>query len=414
MAAVNVPLEALRACLAYAIERVPHYRARAAAYDPALAASRASFARVPLLTKDAVRAALPFGLLADGVSVTAGLRDGSLETLATSGTAGERISVYADTGHVGVPADDLELWAIEPDPRLQRLVVLTSPQCLGTSCDGTYESRLRGGGCQLILPSTEEPLLMERELAEAILGDIARMDAGELFVNPVYLHALVRASRTYGLALPQPELILLSYQYPTRCQRRALAEAFPRAKIYSFYGASELGGATVGIECRHGRMHVWHEQAYVEIVDDDGAPVADGGCGGVAITTLGIWVMPIVRYLIGDLGRLRDERCACPLGAYPTLEHHGRAQDALIVDGRVITTRDIDDAIGAPPGLDVWQVIQRGGELEVRCVAALDHALDAGAVAEAVSRRTGLPARGREVDAIDPERSGKLAHTRRA
>lgn len=410
---MNVPLDALRACLEYAVAQVPHYRARAADYDPDRARSRATFGSLPLLTKEAVRAALPFGLLADCVSVRAGLQDGTLESVSTSGTGGERISIWADARHVGIPADDLELWGLEPSPRLQRLAILASPQCLGKPCDGTFESRLRGAGRSLILPSTDEPLAMERELASAISADLARMDAGELFVNPVYLHGLVRACRTFGLRLPEPELILLSYQYATRCQRRALAEAFPGARIYSFYGASELGGATVGIECKHSRMHVWHEQAYVEIVDDRGLLVADGGRGHIAVTTPGIRVMPLVRYLVGDLGCLRDEPCACPLGAFPTLEHHGRERDALLVRGRLFSTRDVDDAIGAPPGLDAWQVVQRDDELEVRCVPALDADLDAALVAEAVGALTGVRVHPRIVGAIDPEPSGKLAHTRR-
>lgn len=404
---MNPPLDALRAGLRYAIERVPYYRARAAAYDPSL-----DFARVPLLTKDALRAALPLDLLADGVDLTAGLRDGALESLSTSGTGGERITVWGDANHVGVPADDLELWGLAPIERLKRLAVFASPQCLGKSCDGTYDSRLRADGAQLILPSTDEPLLMDRELVEAIVGEIAKLDAGQLFVNPVYLHALVRACREHEIALPEPELVLLTYQYATRCQRRALAQAFPRAKIYSFYGASELGGATVAIECKHGKLHVWHDQAYVEAVDDDGQSVRAGQRGDLAITTIGIWVMPLVRYLVGDLGILRDDPCTCPLGTFPTLEHHGRKRDALAIGSRLVSTRDVDDVIGAPDDLDVWQVELRGRELELRCVPALGATLDPAPIAERVAALAGLPVHARIVDAIDPEPSGKVAHTR--
>jgi phenylacetate-CoA ligase len=406
---VTAPLAALRGCLEFAVAEVPYYRARAAAYDPDHARSPGAFARLPLLTKDGLRAALPLDLLSDRASRARV----PLERLTTSGTAGDRITVWADADHVGVPADDLALWALEPDPRLQRVAILTSPQCLGRSCDGTFESRLRAGGTQLILPSTEEPLALDRDLAAAIVAEIGRLDAGELFANPVYLHAVVRACRRFGLALPAPALILLSYQYATRCQRRALAEAFPRARIYSVYGASELGGATVGIECKHARMHVWHDQAYVEVVDDDGRPVDAGVRGNLVITTLGIWVSPLVRYAIGDLGAVHDAPCACPLGAFPTLDHHGRKQDALVVGARSVTTREVDDAIGAPTGLDVWQVEQRGAQLELRCVPALDAALDTAPIAARVAALTGLPVRAVIVDEIDPEPSGKVAHTRR-
>ncbi len=398
----------MRASLEDAIAHVPFYRSRSASYAIEHAESLAAFARVPLLTKPALRAALPFEILSDRAN------GANLDTLRTSGTGGERLTVMVDPAHVGIPAEDLALWGLPRDPRLKRVAVLASPECLGRSCDGTYESRLDPSGRQLILPSTDEPLLLERPVAETIVAELARFDAGELFANPVYLHALVRACRRDHIALPDLALILLSYQHTTRCQRRAIADAFPRARIASLYGASELGGATVGIECLHGRMHAWFDQAFVEILDDNGARVPDGARGQLAITTLGIWVMPLIRYLIGDLGILRDEPCTCPLGAFPTLEHHGRAQDALHVAGRVFSTRDIDDAIGAPDGLDVWQVVQRGETLELRCVPALDTRLDLEAVAELVARATGARVTPRIVDAIDPELSGKIAHTRRS
>jgi phenylacetate-CoA ligase len=409
----TLPVDALRACLAYAAAEVPYYRARAADYDPARTRSREDFARVPFLTKDAVRAALPFDLLSDRVSIRTGSQDGTLEQLSTSGTAGERITVWADARHVGIPNDDLVLWGLEPIERLQRLAVLTSPQCLGKSCDGTYESRLRGEGSQLILPTNEEPLALERDHAQLIVEELARIDAGELFANPVYLHGLVRACREFDLPLPVLDLVLLSYQYTTHCQRQALAQAFPRAKLYGFYGASELGGATVGIECKHGRMHAWHEQAFVEVVDDDGRVVAGGILGNLVITTLNIWVAPLVRYQIGDLGVVREEPCTCPLGRFPTLVHHGRKADALVVGDRRFSTRQVDDAIGAPPGLDVWQVAQTGDELVLRCIPSIGATLDAAAIASTVSELVGAPIEARIVDSIDPEASGKLAHTRR-
>jgi len=395
-------LAALRLHLAYAVACVPYYRARAAHYDPDRASSWAAFSRVPLLTRDDVRAALPLELLADHVDVRAGLADGTLERLHTSGTGGERLSVVADAHHRGVPADDLALYGAPPSARLQRLAVLASPECLGRACDGTYASRLRQDGAQLILPSTDEPLLFDEDLARVVVDELARFDAGELFASPVHLHALVRACRAHDLPLPRLELVLLTYQYATQCQRRAIERAFPTAVVRSLYGASELGNATPAVECLRGRLHVQETECFVEIVD-----------GHVVLTTLGNLVTPLVRYRIGDLGALVDAPCDCPLAGAPTLVHHGRARDRLVVDGRTFTTRDVDLAIGAPVGLDAWQLVHGGGgDLELRLVPALDAAPDVDAVVDAVARSVGRRPRARVVDVIDAEPSGKIAHTR--
>ena len=55
-------------------------------------------------------------------------------------------------------------------------------------------------------------------------------------------------------------------------------------------------------ECSEGRGgHPNPELAIVEILDENGMPVADGEIGEVAVTTLGVEGMPLLRYKTGDL-----------------------------------------------------------------------------------------------------------------
>lgn len=81
---------------------------------------------------------------------------------------------------------------------------------------------------------------------------------------------------------------------------------------------------------------------------------------------------------------------------------------------RVITTRDVDEALGDVRGLDVYQIEQRGPEIEARLLPSLDEPLDTRAVRDALDSIGLSSARIREVDNLDPEPSGKIPLTVRA
>ena len=68
----------------------------------------------------------------------------------------------------------------------------------------------------------------------------------------------------------------------------------------------------LGAECeRHEGLHLTAEQTLLEIVDDEGHPVAPGTEGNVVVTDLYNYGMPFIRYRIGDVGSLDRSACAC-------------------------------------------------------------------------------------------------------
>ena len=65
-----------------------------------------------------------------------------------------------------------------------------------------------------------------------------------------------------------------------------IQEKWPEVKLYATYSSTEMG-ATFS-ECDYGMGgHVHPELIIVEIIGDDGMPVADGEPGEVVVTTLG-------------------------------------------------------------------------------------------------------------------------------
>ncbi|NNM00135.1 MAG: phenylacetate--CoA ligase family protein [Gammaproteobacteria bacterium] len=86
---------------------------------------------------------------------------------------------------------------------------------------------------------------------------------------------------------------------------RALA-----TRVCQSYGLNEAG--LVAARCPAGnRYHVHTEHAVVEIVDDDGQPVAHGQRGRIVITVTSNPALPLIRYDTGDLAVALHDDCPC-------------------------------------------------------------------------------------------------------
>ena len=80
------------------------------------------------------------------------------------------------------------------------------------------------------------------------------------------------------------------------------------ARVIETYGCNETG--TVAYECPAGSLHVFAEHVEVEILRE-GQPVEPGETGDIALTCTTNRVMPLIRYRVGDRGRLSPEPCSC-------------------------------------------------------------------------------------------------------
>ncbi len=60
-------------------------------------------------------------------------------------------------------------------------------------------------------------------------------------------------------------------------------------------------------------LNLFHQ--YIEILDDKGEPCKPGEIGQVYVTTLNNYVMPLIRYQIGDMAiPAKNEQCSCGRG----------------------------------------------------------------------------------------------------
>jgi len=158
-------------------------------------------------------------------------------------------------------------------------------------------------------------------------------------------------------------------------QRRTIAEAF-QCPVRETYGMTELVAAAS--ECPAGRLHQWPEIGWVEVLEDN-QPVAKGDAGDFVCTGLLNPDMPLVRYRVGDRGRLSadDRRCACGR-TLPSIQRvEGRSNDMLVTaDGRSVYW--LNPVFYDVPVREAQIIQDRLDHVRVRFVAASGFGREAG------------------------------------
>ena len=122
--------------------------------------------------------------------------------------------------------------------------------------------------------------------------------------------------------LPMPGTLIGVYstaEVLNDSQRQQMEQAFG-CKVFNQYGSREI--PNIACECRQGHMHVFTDMVMLESV-----PLENEN--RLLVTSLTNRLMPMIRYDIGDTGRLLDGECACGL-PFPLMEMELCRQNDLI------------------------------------------------------------------------------------
>jgi phenylacetate-coenzyme A ligase PaaK-like adenylate-forming protein len=281
--------------------------------------------------------------------------------------------------------------------------VLTTPACGAGTCHvGRLTAAERQIDGMLFFNESADPTHWTDEECARMLGEWRDFAPRGIEADPAYLAIIARIALQHGMRPPPPDFVTLTYETTTRAMRRDIGRAVD-APLYQLYGATETG--VLFMECEHGRLHPNERHSHVDLVPLPGSE----RLARVLVTTLGRAWMPLLRYEIGDVVRVADERvCGCGLRTDgPLVERvEGRLSDCIVVRGETITPLMLDDTIHAALGpddtLEQWQL---NGDvlLVVDSVSRDSAAVAARAVAELLAR----PIRGERVRAVAPEVSGK-------
>lgn len=178
------------------------------------------------------------------------------------------------------------------------------------------------------------------------------------------------------IGMPVPLLGLMRWMGSPGSLRRALVsgdacpggvmlelERLLGTRLFPHYGSREmcLGGA---VTCpAHEGMHLRENHVIAEIVSPEGEALPDGEFGELAVTTVDMQAMPLIRYKTGDYTRFLPGPCPCG-GVTRRLDTVRRARE-------VPDIVDLDSALFALPGLVDYSARLDGGQLIVDAVGTV-------------------------------------------
>ncbi len=393
-------LAALRRVLHHAAATVPYYRDLFARlrFVPDDVATFDDLERLPLLTKADVR--------------TRG------DELLSEAYRGTRLTRKRTSGSTGVP---LTVWLDAEGLCWKRACTLRSDEWSGWR-RGERMAKAWGNPDykQFGLKGWLRNALYER----AIHLNTLRMSPGDLrdFAKRLHreqpslifghAHSLFLIADTIereGLPAYAPRGIIATSMVLHDFQRRRIEAVF-NCPVTNRYGCEEV--SLIACECEaHRGMHVNADSVYVETVKDGRRVV--GEPGGIVVTDLSNFAMPLVRYQIGDAGVLSDRVCPCGRGL-PMLESlEGREADYVVTaSGDLVSGISLTENFAVlVPGVAQLQIVQEEvRSFTFRIVRGADFtAASERKVADLVVERFGRGTRHRLefVEAIPQEPSGK-------
>lgn len=140
---------------------------------------------------------------------------------------------------------------------------------------------------------------------------------------PSALFYLARRLKEQGVGAPLASFARVGGEQLFSFQRAAI-ERYLGARVIDSYGFTEVGA--IAGECPAGSMHIYADQLRLEVLDRDRA-VAPGDFGDIVLTGLRNTAMPLVRYRVGDRGRVLPNPCVCGLPHPVLADLQARASD---------------------------------------------------------------------------------------
>ena len=300
--------------------------------------------KLPFVTKDDLRQAYPYGLLARP------LKD-CVRIQSTSGTTGKRVVAFY-TQH------DIDLW----EDCCARAIVAAG----GTDedvCQVSYGyglftggPGLNGGshkvGCLTIPTSsgnTERQIMFIRDLNATILC-----------CTPSYAAYLAESMKEMGLTPDQIPLKagIFGAEAWSQEMRQNIEETLG-IKAYDIYGLTELSGPGVSFECSaQTGMHINEDHFIAEIIDPNtGEVLPEGSKGELVFTSITKEAFPLLRYRTRDICVLRHEDCPCGRTHIKMSKPMGRSDDMLIIKGVNVFPSQIETVLMGQSFAPNYQII---------------------------------------------------------
>ena len=311
----------LRRLIRHAYRHVPYYRQMMEnlGLEPKDIVSLDDLRKLPMLSKKQLRENLYFDLFS-GTHIKK-----EMVRICTSGSTGEPLVTYAERRQLEMRwastlrAYEWTGWKFgDSQVRLwHQTIGMSFSQVVREKTDAWFMNRI-------FIPAYE----IREDNIEDFLRRIRRhrpvlMDGYAESFN--FLAHYSQQAKKSGI---RPKAIMSSAQVMPDHVRAKIQSTFS-TEVFDKYGSREFSG--IAYECEaHDGHHVMAESYIVEVLVDN-RPAKPGEIGEIVITDLNNFSVPLIRYRIGDLTTMMEDRpCACGRGMPKLGRIEGRAQAIIL------------------------------------------------------------------------------------
>lgn len=314
-------------------ENVPYYRKKMdeAGVKPEDIKELSDITKLPFLTKDDLRDAYPYDLMALPVSECVRIHS-------TSGTTGRRVVDFYTQNDIDKWEDGCARAICAAGGTKEDVVQVSYGYGLFTGGSG-----LNGGshkvGC-LTLPmssgNTDRQLQFMCDLGTTILC-----------CTPSYAAYLAESINERGI---KDQIKVKAGIFGAEAWSEEMRHDIEKnlgIKAYDIYGLTEIEGPGVAFECEaQDGMHICEDYFIPEIVDlDTLEPVPDGQIGELVFTCFAKEAFPLIRYRTKDITYITHEKCMCGRTHARIHRLMGRTDDMLIIKGVNVYPSQIEEVL---------------------------------------------------------------------
>lgn len=282
--------------------------------------SRDDLYKLPFLTKNDLREAYPYGLLAAPL-------DDCVRIQSTSGTTGKRVVAFYTQGDIDLWEDCCARAIVAAGGTKSDIVQVAYGYGLFTGGPG-----LNGGshkvGC-LTLPMSSGNTQRQIQFIQDLHSTI-------LCCTPSYAAFIGETFQEMGIA-PE-EISLKAGIFGAEAWSEEMRRDIERKlgiHAYDIYGLTEISGPGVSFECEaQTGMHINEDHFIAEIINPEtGEVLPDGEKGELVFTSITKKAFPLLRYRTRDICVLNREPCPCGRTHVKMSKPMGRSDDMLIIRG---------------------------------------------------------------------------------
>ena len=275
--------------------------------------------KLPFLTKDDLREAYPYGLMARPLSDCVRIQS-------TSGTTGRRVVAFYTQNDIDVWEDCCARAIMAAGRTKDDVVHVSYGYGLFTGGPGLNGGSHKVGSLTLPMSSgnTERQIQFMTDLGSTILC-----------CTPSYAAFLAEAINERGL---RDEIKLKAGIFGAEAWTEEMRRDIEKAlgiKAYDIYGLTEISGPGVSFECSEQTgMHINEDHFIAEVIDPNtGEVLPEGEKGELVFTSITKEAFPLLRYRTRDICVLTREKCSCGRTHVKMTKPMGRSDDMLIVKG---------------------------------------------------------------------------------